>query len=877
MADTLDVDSIERLLQELEAAPEVGVSATTPKAAAAGITPGSASGGKLASNATSPAAASSSAATPHKSAIEFNTWAPQHDDDAPDPMNLFADEAGVARRRKPAAASVSPQLPSPQTLGDRAEQGASVEPEELPPPPPLHYTLMAHEVQPAAGSLPPAVRAGHTLSHLPSRLLVFGGATPKAPATNDCFEFNLETLAWEPAFASRGDPPEPRVHHAATPLPGTSSVLIHGGRSTEGYFLDDAHVYDADAQAWAVVQADGRMPTGRVGHTAVAVGHRVFLFGGRAVRWQDRESDGDVKVTLNNDLFVLDTKRWTWHRFTAAGAERRATTDDPEGSGKHDSGASVTAGVAAHQPHPPKRQFHASCASADGVAIFIHGGMGADGPLDDLWSYAIADKKWTRIEHNGIPRARHAMAYVNDRLVVFGGRIDAAHSTAAAGLVASLAPGAGGWTSHKLYGTEVGAGRSAMGVAACDGVAYVLGGHNPAETPAALGALMRIGLADYDEGTSAVDAVAPLRGLLTGTHCPFDIAIDCGAAQPIGCHAAILAGRAPLFRDALRRCASGPVDAGVRMSQHAVRYSVVKSRHSDGLGIAVTRVDLELFIAYLYTGCILPTAAVDPVAVLSVFATKFSIGHLSGVLRVVSTDIPGGAAGTSPSAAAHNSAAARRAAADAAGVASLRSTLYDMVDDIMTGDAAIRISDTSSITVHLALLAASSGVVRRLAAGLARSREGSFTDPVSHASATTEVALVSGSRTVVLDLGLPPVAAAIRAAVLFLYTKRCDLINDVNALEVLIVADKLRVPTLKMAAERVLARAAPYAGPSELLALLQLASQHKCALLADRVTVAAAQLYREVQREPGFKLLPDEARAGITAVAEQLGAAPGRR
>jgi hypothetical protein len=72
---------------------------------------------------------------------------------------------------------------------------------------------------------------------------------------------------------------------------------------------------------------------------------------------------------------------------------------------------------------PPPRRKHAAWVEDDDV--YIHGGIGDDNLLDDMWKYNIETNEWTQIEPTGdIPSARygHTVVRVNDKDYLYGGK-----------------------------------------------------------------------------------------------------------------------------------------------------------------------------------------------------------------------------------------------------------------------------------------------------------------------------------------------------------------------------------------------------------------------------------------------------------------------
>lgn len=72
---------------------------------------------------------------------------------------------------------------------------------------------------------------------------------------------------------------------------------------------------------------------------------------------------------------------------------------------------------------PPKRSYHSMVSSAD--QLFLFGGCGEKGRLNDFWQYDTSNKQWRQLPspdpHELPPRGGSALVYLNNTLWVFGG------------------------------------------------------------------------------------------------------------------------------------------------------------------------------------------------------------------------------------------------------------------------------------------------------------------------------------------------------------------------------------------------------------------------------------------------------------------------
>ena len=204
---------------------------------------------------------------------------------------------------------------------------------------------------------------------------------------------------------------------------GGRAVVLLGGMSATAGFLSDAHVLDTASWSWSAVaaQADAFSPRDKL--SAVAVGTRVFVFGGfgpgRAADSEDSsggEEGGDggegggsedgggsdsgseegASFTWFNDLHVLQHEggSWKWQ-------------------------APVTQGDA-----PAPRAAHA--AAVVGARMLLFGGRCAAGRSNDCFSLDVSTMTWAQEKPSGAPPAARSFAVLasvnpSPGLLCFGG------------------------------------------------------------------------------------------------------------------------------------------------------------------------------------------------------------------------------------------------------------------------------------------------------------------------------------------------------------------------------------------------------------------------------------------------------------------------
>ena len=171
------------------------------------------------------------------------------------------------------------------------------------------FSLTAH-VQPNA-VLSCVACASTFVPHL-SSVLIFGGSTREARFHNDLALYNLTTNSWSHPAASTIRPP-PRSGHTAL-LHGTT-VLVYGGQhirlptSEHGApsvtFYSDVWQLDLATFAWRRCEVAGSAPS-RNGHTAWMRGGSMWTIGGS-------DESGPA-----SSVWRLDTSDWRWHEVEVA-------------------------------------------------------------------------------------------------------------------------------------------------------------------------------------------------------------------------------------------------------------------------------------------------------------------------------------------------------------------------------------------------------------------------------------------------------------------------------------------------------------------------------------------------------------------------------
>jgi N-acetylneuraminic acid mutarotase len=139
-----------------------------------------------------------------------------------------------------------------------------------------------------------------------SSLIIFGGYYCHGDLEyegnyNDVFILNLEIMEWQrPAIA--GDRPEKRCSHTASIVGETMFVFGGVKMATAPTFFNDLWALDLDKSEWHLVEAKGKGPCPRSGHSMQPIGHFLCIFGGKG------------RDAVYNDVFLFDTRSLKWHK-----------------------------------------------------------------------------------------------------------------------------------------------------------------------------------------------------------------------------------------------------------------------------------------------------------------------------------------------------------------------------------------------------------------------------------------------------------------------------------------------------------------------------------------------------------------------------------
>eukprot|EP00877_Chromochloris_zofingiensis_P006588 jgi/Chrzof1/2182/Cz11g05080.t1 len=179
--------------------------------------------------------------------------------------------------------------------------------------------------------------------------------------------------------------PGPRSSHALTSVGGL--IYLFGGEVQPRIPVpNDVHSYDISEGVWTKLLTTGEAPSPRIACTAAAVGTHLYIYGGR--------TGVDMGEGADDHLWVLDTTTSHWSKVEA---------------------------VSGSLPSP--RSYHAMMAV--GTNLYVFGGCGEQGRLNDLHTFDTLSKAWKQLPNNDclLPRGGATLATSADgsRIFVLGG------------------------------------------------------------------------------------------------------------------------------------------------------------------------------------------------------------------------------------------------------------------------------------------------------------------------------------------------------------------------------------------------------------------------------------------------------------------------
>lgn len=152
----------------------------------------------------------------------------------------------------------------------------------------------------------------------------------------------------------KGTAPGARSSHAIT-IVGQKAYAFGGELAPREPVDNKLYVFDLESHSWSVAEVSGDVPPPRVGVTMASVGSTIYVFGGR-----------DKEHKELNEFYSFDTCTNKWTALSTG---------------------------------PAHRSYHST--TADDSHVYVFGGCGVNGRLNDLWAYDVAAEKWIEYPNPG--------------------------------------------------------------------------------------------------------------------------------------------------------------------------------------------------------------------------------------------------------------------------------------------------------------------------------------------------------------------------------------------------------------------------------------------------------------------------------------------
>jgi len=169
-----------------------------------------------------------------------------------------------------------------------------------------------HSLKPGGGAI--SKRYQHTGSAVGRDIYFIGGQELPEKRFDEIFVLHTDTLKIEKVNPVQGSPPK-FARHTAVAI-GERIFLFGGFDGISQHF--HLSVFDTRTFVWHNIKTAGNAPPSRTNHSAVAIGSRMYIFGGM---YKDTAACHDKLVFLN-DMHVLETGGPvpTWKQIPQKGA-----------------------------------------------------------------------------------------------------------------------------------------------------------------------------------------------------------------------------------------------------------------------------------------------------------------------------------------------------------------------------------------------------------------------------------------------------------------------------------------------------------------------------------------------------------------------------
>ncbi|KAK0638772.1 hypothetical protein B0T16DRAFT_339249 [Cercophora newfieldiana] len=293
------------------------------------------------------------------------------------------------------------------------------------------------------GGLPSLPRSSHSVNIVAGNVYIFGGesANARKPVDNDMHVITLPSSGAQADYYTIKATPEPKE---TSPIPPPAPEIKIESEDADAAPSDKGKGPETPA---SIASSLPSVPSPRVGHATAAIGHRIFLFGGRGGPDMSALDEG-------GRVWVFDTRSRHWSFLDPILPPTSAKDAIPAPRSYHAAVATDKPrdfNLAPHHPKPltrtgtikewalgdsdevgtPQHPIIGAIANravdpdlAGFGTFIIHGGClsAPNTRASDLWAFDIHSRTWQRLpDAPGSPRGGTALALSRSRLYRFGG------------------------------------------------------------------------------------------------------------------------------------------------------------------------------------------------------------------------------------------------------------------------------------------------------------------------------------------------------------------------------------------------------------------------------------------------------------------------
>lgn len=259
-------------------------------------------------------------------------------------------------------------------------------------------------------------REGQVASCVGTKVYIFGGVEQgqgeEPKETNEMIVFDTDTGKWSRPSVSGTVPPS---RSAASLVAVGTKLYLFGGLSHVSGWFDDTFVFDTISNTWAILETQGNKPRSRDKLQAVAIHSNIYYFGGFGPKTDEAAVD-DVGADSDDDEYedIPESNEQEGAEFGWFNDLYVLDTDTLQWTQP----MQMNLGV------PTQRAAHGMCAIGSHLVIF--GGRDTEDRQNDLHIFNVDSRKWdTDLSVGGLtpaPRSFHTLTAVGNTAVLYGGR-----------------------------------------------------------------------------------------------------------------------------------------------------------------------------------------------------------------------------------------------------------------------------------------------------------------------------------------------------------------------------------------------------------------------------------------------------------------------